>query len=473
MQFNTLEFAIFFSIVYSLYLLSRHRQQNILLLIASYVFYGFWDWRFLSLIAISTIVDYFCGLAIYRENQATRRRLYLIISICTNLGLLGFFKYFNFFAGSFYELASSLGWEVDEFTLYVVLPIGISFYTFQTLSYTVDIYRREIKPTINFLNFAVFVSFFPQLVAGPIERAKNLLPQVERVRRVTQEQFYEGIWLIFFGLFKKIFIADNLAPMVNQVFSQQGSFSGGEAVVAIIAFAFQIYGDFSGYSDIARGVSKLMGFDLMLNFRMPYFSKNPSEFWRRWHISLSTWLRDYLYISLGGNRGSKLVTYRNLMLTMVLGGLWHGAAWHFILWGFYQGLLLIVHRLLRPILVLIQPKGRIATYLWNFFCIVMTFQFVCFGWLLFRAQSFDQVLNITNNIITNFSITERSIVYARDLIFYTSLLLAIQLIKEAYGDMYVVRRIPALIRGGVYLVILSFIVLAGAPGGQEFIYFQF
>ena len=326
-----------------LYFLTQRyfRLQNGILLIASYVFYGFWDWRFLALLFVSTVVDYNLALLIEKSESPGERKALLAASICVNLGILGFFKYFGFFAESFASLLNSFGFQSSTPFFNIVLPVGISFYTFQTMSYTIDVYRRKLPATRNFFDFALFVSFFPQLVAGPIERATKLLPQVLQPRKFSQSNFVEGFYLIILGLFKKVVIADNMAPIVNYIFSRDVStLSGAEVLVGVYAFAFQIYGDFAGYTDIARGVAKWLGFDLMLNFRMPYFATSPSDFWQRWHISLSSWLRDYLYIPLGGNRQGTLLTYRNLMLTMVLGGLWHGAAWTFVAWGFFHGLIL-------------------------------------------------------------------------------------------------------------------------------------
>jgi len=396
-----------------------------------------------------------------------------MLSMCANLGILGFFKYCNFFAESFHDLMLLFGWQVDGMTLQVVLPVGISFYTFQTMSYTIDIYRKEIEPTYQFLDFALFVTFFPQLVAGPVERAKHLLPQVLKKRSVTQEQFNQGCWLIALGLFKKVFVADNLARIVDPVFSHGGSFSGAEVLMAVYAFAFQIYGDFSGYSDIARGVSKLLGFNLMLNFRMPYFASNVSKFWRRWHISLSTWLRDYLYISLGGSQGRRLFICRNLFLTMALGGLWHGASWNFVLWGMFHGVALIIHRVCSPALSSFSFQTAFSRNLWRLMWTCVTFHTVCLGWLLFRAQSFSQITQLLDALFFNFHVTQASLEYAKAIVFYTSFLLLLQLIKEVKKEMYVVFTMPAWVRGGVYLFLLISIALAGAKGGQEFIYFQF
>jgi D-alanyl-lipoteichoic acid acyltransferase DltB (MBOAT superfamily) len=317
--FNSYIFWIFFLAVFALYSLNRRlRWQNSVLLVASYVFYGFWDWRFLGLLFISTVIDFYVARALERTPEEDRRKALLAVSLGANLGILGVFKYLGFFTESMVELLNALGVQSSLNVLEVLLPVGISFYTFQTMSYTIDVYRRQLPATSNFFDFALFVSFFPQLVAGPIERASKLLPQLLQPRTPSNSAFAEGFYLVLLGLFKKIVIADNMAPIVNAVFSRDvATLSGAEVLVGVYAFAFQIYGDFSGYTDIARGVAKWLGFDLMLNFRMPYFAVSPSDFWGRWHISLSSWLRDYLYIPLGGNRRRPLLTYRNLMLTMI------------------------------------------------------------------------------------------------------------------------------------------------------------
>jgi alginate O-acetyltransferase complex protein AlgI len=473
MLFNTSTFAIFFVLTYALYVVTRHRQQNVLLLVASYVFYGWWDWRFLPLLVASTLLDYSCALGMQRTDRPARRRLFLVLSLCGNLGMLGFFKYFGWFSHSFQELATRLGWQVDAFTLHVVLPVGISFYTFQTMSYVIDVYRREVPATRNLLDFAVAVAFFPHLVAGPIQRASSLLPQVQQRRRVTEAQFYQGIWLVFLGLFKKVFIADNLAPIVNHTFAPHSAPSGVQVLIAVYAFAFQIYGDFSGYSDIARGISRLMGFELMLNFRMPYFARNPREFWHRWHISLSTWLRDYLYVSLGGSRRGTVRMYVNLMLTMLLGGLWHGAAWTFVLWGFYQGALLVLYRLFSPAITVARQAFGQAERAWTVLSIGVTFQFVCLGWLIFRADSVAQIVGALRSVV--FAFGDPGIVrgdVAR-LAFYVLPLLGIEIYKEATGDMHAIDRLDWRARGLVYFLMAVLLASAGASGGQQFIYFQF
>ena len=401
MLFNSATFAVFFVTVYALYRASGFNRQNWLLLIASYVFYGAWDWRFLSLLIVSTLVDFSVGRALGRSSDRRRRLWLLRASLLSNLVILGFFKYFNFFIDSANELLSMLGLETSPVILNVVLPVGISFYTFQTMSYTIDVYRGKMEPTDNLRDFAVYVAYFPQLVAGPIERASHLLPIISSPRTIRREQSLEGLWLISWGLFKKVVVADNAARVVNEVFSSDTPSSGLLAIVGIWAFALQIYGDFSGYTDIARGVSKLLGIELMLNFDRPYISRSPAEFWRRWHISLSTWLRDYLYIPLGGNRGTARRTYINLMLVMLLGGLWHGAAWTFVAWGAYHGVLLASHRLTLEHRHKPPATGTIAT-VWKRFAM---FQLVCFGWLLFRASSWTQVRGFTSEILTDWSIT--------------------------------------------------------------------
>jgi len=476
MLFNTLEFGVFFLIVFSLYIFLPHRWQNIILLIASYYFYGCWDWRFLSLILISTIIDYVCGINIHQASSRKKRKLLLTISMLSNLGLLGFFKYFNFFTESFAALLSTVGLHTNMLSLNIILPVGISFYTFQTMSYTIDIYRKEMEPTTNFIDFALFVAFFPQLVAGPIERAKNLLPQVTHARVITSENFYEGSYLIFWGLFKKVFVADNLAKVADTIFATSDVQNGLLTLIGVLAFAFQIYGDFSGYSDMARGLSKLMGFELMVNFNLPYFAVNPSDFWRRWHISLSTWLKDYLYVSLGGNRKGNLATYRNLMLTMLLGGLWHGAGWTFVLWGFYQGAILVVHRFFQPLMRKVyQAQGSFpkAVSLWS--RIIIMFIFANFGWLIFRAQSMEQVKNMFYSLFFNFSFTNFQDVekMLAQLLFYSIPLVIIQFYQFQKNDLMILYRSKIYIKSAVYVALILLFLVVGVQGGKTFIYFQF
>ena len=476
MLFNTLQFAIFFIIVYSLYLAFNHKWQNRMLLVASYIFYGSWDWRFLSLIFISTILDYFCGIIIHESDNARKRKIFLFFSIFVNLAILGFFKYFNFFAGSLQELVNIFGLSIQPRFLQIILPVGISFYTFQTMSYTIDIYYRKMEPTRKFFDFALFVAFFPQLVAGPIERAKHLLPQILSPRKLTLDKFYEGCYLIFWGLFLKVFVADNLAKIVDPVFSSEFPYSGVKILIALYAFAFQIFGDFAGYSNIARGLGKCMGFDIMVNFNLPYFATNPSEFWKRWHISLSSWLRDYLYIPLGGNRKGSFMTYRNLAITMLLGGLWHGAAWTFVVWGGYQGVLLIIHRLFQPLLKKIpSPKNIFIGKIWFLIRVIFFFHLICLGWLIFRSESMTQLYNMLSSLIFNF----RFIRYigiktiSLEVLSFVWLLLGIQIFQYYKNDLMVILKTRTLTRAVIYLTIFYSLILFGVEGGKEFIYFQF
>ena len=402
MVFNSLHFVWFFVVVYGAYRVLPHRAQNWLLLIASYYFYAAWDWRFLGLLVASTLVDFTCARALSRASAPGRRRALLVLSLGFNLTMLGFFKYFNFFADSLHGVFGALGWNVDFVTIRVLLPVGISFYTFVTMSYVIDVYRREIPATRDLLDFAVFVAFFPHLVAGPILRAANLLSQIDSPRHITRDQLRDGAWLIAWGYFQKVFVADNLAGLANSAFDPSGHQTGVNVLLGVYAFAFQIYGDFAGYSNIARGTSKLMGIELIENFRFPYLVRTPQAFWRNWHISLSTWLRDYLYVPLGGSRGSEWQTRRNLFITMVLGGLWHGAAWTFVLWGIYHGLLLIAYRAaertawIRQVIAGAHPVSRIVSW-------AVMFQITCFGWLIFRARSVSQIRDLTTRLVANFA----------------------------------------------------------------------
>jgi D-alanyl-lipoteichoic acid acyltransferase DltB (MBOAT superfamily) len=445
-----------------------------MLLVASYIFYGAWDWRFLGLIAFSTIVDYLLALRIDREIDPALRRRDLIISMVMNLGLLGVFKYLNFFIGSFAALSDSLGIPASLPLLEIVLPVGISFYTFQTMSYTIDVYRRELKPAANFWDFALFVAFFPQLVAGTIERATNLLPEIMQPRTITWDNLSRGAVLCLIGLIKKIVIADAIAPMVDSVYGLDAP-SGGAVLVATWLFAIQIYCDFSGYTDIARGVAKMLGFGLMRNFAQPYFATNPQEFWRRWHISLSTWLRDYLYISLGGNRHGPSRTKINLMATMVLGGLWHGAAWNFVLWGIYQGGLLVAHRQVfgrRKVAVMHGIWGGIMKVI----LIALFFQVVSYGWLLFRADSFAQIVDFTARL-TTIRLSDFADLPMPALPFPALvgllLLLAWDSATEVSGRARFYAGWPAPARGLLWAVMIYALAFGATTASGAFIYFQF
>ncbi|RMB57412.1 MBOAT family protein [Dokdonia sinensis] len=408
MLFNSLEYLVFLPIVFAVYwflLKNTLKGQNIFILLGSYVFYGWWDWRFLSLIAFSTVVDYLIGLSIQGSDARKKRKLLLGISLFVNLGLLGFFKYYNFFIDSWIDAFASFGIAMHKSTLNIILPVGISFYTFQTLSYTIDVYRKKLEATSNFVNFAAYVAFFPQLVAGPIERATNLLPQFAKKREFNQEQGISGINLILWGLFQKVVIADSCAPYVNAIFENYQEMNSLSLLLGAFYFAFQIYGDFAGYSNIAIGSARLLGFDLMRNFNYPYFSRDMAEFWRRWHISLSTWFRDYLYIPLGGSRCSKLNQLRNVLIIFLVSGFWHGANWTFIVWGALHAAFFI------PILLLNSNRRnlnqvamhRLLPKLKELGQMIFTFTLACLAWIFFRADSVSVALDYLKRLFTNVS----------------------------------------------------------------------
>jgi alginate O-acetyltransferase complex protein AlgI len=395
--FNSVTFVAFLAIVLPLHWLVPAGRRNAVLLVASYVFYGWWDWRFLGLIALSTIVDFGISRRLAATTGQGRRKRLLAASLGFNLGVLGVFKYFDFFVDGAVDLANSVGFDTSGAVLGVLLPVGISFYTFQTISYTFDVYRRRVEPSARFLDFATYVAYFPQLVAGPIERAQRLLPRIQDQagRRFPRaERLDRALSLILSGLFKKVVLADGVAPFVNEVFADPERFGPVAVAAGVVGFAIQLYGDFSGYTDIARGVSELFGIDLMVNFRQPYLSRNITEFWRRWHISLSDWLRDYVYIPFGGNRGSSWFVARNLMATMLLGGLWHGASWNFVIWGALHGTALVVHRFVRGGLVpsrVLRPSQLPA--------ILATFLFWCVSMVFFRAATLGDAMDVFTAIL--------------------------------------------------------------------------
>jgi D-alanyl-lipoteichoic acid acyltransferase DltB (MBOAT superfamily) len=446
--------------------------QNILILIASYIFYGWWDWRFLSLIIASTLVDYSIGIMLSKTAINRKRKSLLVLSLIFNLGLLGVFKYYNFFIDNWIDLWGSFGVSMNRSSLNIILPVGISFYTFQTLSYTIDVYRKKLTPTKDFFAFAGFVAFFPQLVAGPIERASNLLPQFYKKRIFNYDLAVSGIKLIFWGLFKKIVIADNCAIYVNDVFQNYQDQSGMTLVVGAICFSFQIYGDFSGYSDIAIGTARLFGFDLMRNFNYPYFSRDIAEFWRRWHISLSTWFRDYLYIPLGGSRGNQLKQIRNVFIIFLVSGFWHGANWTFVFWGGLNALFFI------PLLVFkrnrnhlnIVAETKIFPSLKELWQITFTFIITSFAWIFFRAESLQHAFDYI-----------RAIAYS-DTFFssnfkgkFVLILMLIFLLIEWFSRK---SEIPIIFRNKyrMFFYILTFfslIYFSSSGKATSFIYFQF
>ncbi len=468
MLFNSLDFAIFFAVVFAAYLALPHRGQNILLLVASYFFYGCWDYRFLSLIALSTTADFFIAQRLAATDDPIRRKRLLLLSCATGLGILGFFKYFNFFVGSAEALLQQVGLDPGGWRLNIVLPVGISFYTFQSMSYTIDVYHRRMEPTRSFVDYALFVSLFTQLVAGPIERASHLLGQVAAPRRVVWENVQTGAWLFFWGLFKKLVIADNFAVIADGVFAGDQPWTLWTVLLGVYAFAFQIYCDFSAYSDMARGLGFFLGFDIMINFRNPYFATNPSDFWRRWHISLSTWLRDYLYIPLGGNRKGPRRTYFNLMATMVLGGLWHGAAWTFVWWGVFHGALLAVHRAVsgdrRE-----TPRTGFAR-LWR---IIAMFHAVCFSWLLFRAESMGVVVGMLRGAAADTNWIPICSDWVVQMALLASPLALVQVLQEKTGDPLAPMKLSLFPRVALYGSLLVMLVGLANTGSRAFIYFQF
>lgn len=470
MLFNTAIFFSFLIIAWSLYRLLSFRSQNLLLLFASYFFYGWWDWRFLSLLWLSTIVDYFCGRLL---PVSKNKKKILAVSIFTNLGILFAFKYYNFFIESASNFLELFGFQSNFPFLEIVLPLGISFYTFQTLAYTIDIYRGKSQPEYNFISFALYVTYFPQLVAGPIERAGKLLPQINQNRVITQSNLAAGFQLMVTGYVKKVFIADGVSPVVDKIFFDPQGFSGITLLTGVYLFALQIYGDFSGYTDIARGTSRLFGIELGRNFRQPYLAPNITEFWRRWHISLSTWLRDYLYISLGGNRVSRFRTQLNLMITMLLGGLWHGASWNFFIWGGLHGTYLIAHK------VVIQTGKKFSKYPNQFYLpgqfvgVFFTFNLVCLTWVFFRAESLAQATSILENIFSLNPGTDDPLAFLYLAIFGGFVFLTDLLTKRQDQETVFPQINSSWLRGFIYAFFAYLALCVGTSNIERFIYFQF
>lgn len=479
MLFNSLDFALFLPLVFILYWFITNRNlkiQNLLIVLASYFFYGWWDWRFLSLIMFSTLVDYSVGIALAKQENDTKRRLLLWTSILVNLGFLGFFKYYNFFLDNFVTAFTFFGTEIQANSLNIILPVGISFYTFQTLSYTIDVYRKKLEPTKDIIAFSAFVSFFPQLVAGPIERASDLLPQFYKKRIFDYSKAADGVRQILWGLFKKMVIADNCAEYANQIFNNSVDFDGSTLFLGALFFTFQIYGDFSGYSDIAIGTSRLFGFNLKQNFAFPYFSRDIAEFWRRWHISLSTWFRDYLYIPLGGSRGSTWTKVRNTFAIFLVSGFWHGANWTFIAWGALNAIYFL------PLLLRKKNRvymGPIATkYYFPSFkeggSILITFFLTVLAWVFFRAENIAHALNYITEIFSMSLFTKPEILPKQLII-----LIVVFLIVEWFGKdgLYALDGLNK-IKSSFIKISLSFIliivtILYMSTTEQEFIYFQF
>ena len=477
MLFNSIQFFVFFVIVYGLYLGLKHKWQNRMLLVASYLFYASWDWRFLSLIFISTVLDYFCGLKIHDAKSKKERKWFAFLSVFINLTILGIFKYFNFFVGNLQALLSVLGVTLEPRYYDIILPMGISFYTFQSMSYTLDIYRRELVPSRSLPDFALYVSFFPQLVAGPIERAKRLLPQILAPRTLTPEKIYEGSFLIFWGLFLKAYVADNLASVVDPFYSSQPPYNGARALIATYAFTLQIFCDFAGYSSVARGLGKLMGFDIMVNFNMPFFVTNIQDYWNRWHISLSSWLRDYVYVPMVGGmrriRGNTRL-YLALMISMVLIGLWHGAAWTYVIFGVYYGALLSVYLFIRLHgRRWIQPKSALGQGLWLTVRMVFMFHLIVIGMMIFRSQYPMQSIEILQGVLTSFQLSSEAGSALNAFLWYSWALIIVESVKFARNDGLYFYKAPFLVRTPFYLVCFYLFMMYGITDGKEFIYFQF
>ena len=476
MLFNSIEFLLFLPTIFILYWFVFNKNlkyQNTLILVSSYVFYGWWDYRFLSLIFLSTIVDYVIGLSISNQSSKKKQKLLLWGSVLFNLSVLGFFKYYNFFVDSWVELFSSVGYEIKSvWTLNIILPVGISFYTFQTMSYTIDIYRKKLEPTKDFISFASFVSFFPQLVAGPIERASNLLPQILKKREFQYDQVIQGLKLILWGMFKKVVIADSLAPIVDDIFSNYQDFGGGTLWLGAIYFSFQIYCDFSGYSDIAIGTSKLLGFELMSNFKFPYFSRNIGEFWRRWHISLSTWFRDYLYIPLGGSQEGKWKSIRNIFIIFLVSGFWHGANWSFIFWGLFHSILFLPTFMFnknRNYTSSIIAANTLLPSLKEFISVGTTFLLVTIGWVFFRSESIGDSFSYLTSMISNINIVTH---LSPKINFYILVLVLVDW-TQRFDERNLFVTFPKLIFK-IFVIICVFLILINfKKESQQFIYFDF
>jgi len=473
MTFNSMLFAVFFAVVVPVYFLTPPRLRWCLLLPASYFFYMCWRPEYGVLILITTTVDYLCALRIARSDRPRIRKLLLTVSVVADLGMLFSFKYFNFVTDSLRSVGLYFDVPIEIPHLNVLLPVGISFYTFQSMSYTIDVYRGQMQPERHFGLYALYVSFFPQLVAGPIERGTHLLPQFRQTFTFDPARVWSGLQLMGWGLFKKVVIADRLAIYVNSVYNNVPEHTGPSYVLATYFFAFQIYCDFSGYSDIAIGAARVMGFDLMQNFRRPYFATTIVDFWRRWHISLSTWLRDYLYIPLGGNRMGVRRMYVNLMITMLLGGIWHGAAWTFVIWGALQGIMLCLSKLTLPARDRLIGRLRLPAGLVHAIRVFVTFHLVCLSWVFFRSNTVQDSFHILTHLTTGWPRPFLDVPTMAYGLLGLVVLLAVQLLQTRGLVQETLARQVLPVRWGVCAFILFAIVLLGVDGKTQFIYFQF
>lgn len=482
MLFNSIGFVIFLPVVFLLYWFLTNKNlklQNILLLLSSYFFYACWDWRFLFLLMFSTLLDYFTGLKMQDANNQKRKRFWFWLSVAVNLGFLGIFKYYNFFAESFAETISHVGLQVNPWTLKVILPVGISFYTFHGLSYVIDIYKGRIKAESNVVDYAVFVSFFPLLVAGPIERATHLLPQIKKRRTFDYTKAVDGLKQILWGLFKKIVIADNCAEFANQIFNNSADQSGSNLALGAIFFAFQIYGDFSGYSDIAIGTARLFGIDLLRNFAFPYFSRDIAEFWRRWHISLSSWFKDYLYIPLGGSKGGNWMRIRNTFIIFIVSGFWHGANWTFIVWGALNALFILPSIIMKTNRNNLETvaQGNLLPTVKEFFQMTITFTLAVFAWIFFRAENITHALSYISGIFSKSLFSIPTITPHFPVLIIIILIIIFTIIEwlgreQQYAIAMLGTKWKSSLRYAMYYaIIIAIFWFAGKD--QQFIYFQF
>ena len=475
MLFNSLAFFAFIGIFYPVYFLLKGKARLWLCLVGSYFFYGYLDPRFLLIIITSTLIDYSIGLMLDKEVEEKRRKRLLTISMVVNLGFLAIFKYFNFFVESFQDLVLSMGMTPSFNTFNIILPAGISFYTFQSMSYTIDVYYKKIPVEPDLARFATFISFFPQLFAGPIVRAKEFLPQFKMDKKFDWNRFNSGVGQMLWGFFKKIVVADSLAPFIDQCFAAPETFSSMHLMVGVIFYSFQIYCDFSGYSDIAIGLARTMGFDFPDNFKTPYFSKGFSEFWQRWHITLSSWFRDYLYIPLGGSRNGTFNTYKNTMLTNLLSGLWHGASWVFVFWGFLHGIYIIIQRLIGPYFGKLMDAMRLPKMGRAGINIFLVYTATCFAWIFFRATDFNNALEVISGIGKFENFTFGSIVnkfwFVKGVL-VVGLLLLVEITNVKFNFGQLVKKQP-IFRAVSFATVMMLIAFFGTFGGNAFIYFVF
>ncbi len=478
MLFNSIDFALFLPLVFLLYWFVVNKNlkfQNILLLVSSYFFYACWDWRFLFLLMFSTLLDFYSGIKMEEADTAKNRKFWFWSSIIINLGFLGVFKYYNFFAESFALAVGNLGFTVNPSTIMVILPVGISFYTFHGLSYVIDIYKDRIKAERNFVDYSVFVSFFPLLVAGPIERATHLLPQIQKTRVFDYTKAVDGLRQILWGLFKKVIIADQCAIVANQIFNNSSDYSGSTLLLGAVFFTFQIYGDFSGYSDIALGTARLFGIDLLRNFAFPYFSRDIAEFWRRWHISLSSWFKDYLYIPLGGSKGGTWMKIRNTFIIFLVSGFWHGANWTFVIWGFLNALYImpsIIFNNNRNNMDTVA-KGKLFPTIKELLAMGITFSLTVFAWIFFRAENVSHAFGIISEIGSS-SLFSKPSIFPKMILFLLLIFMIIEWLgrEEQFAIAKLGIKWPRSIKWGFYFILI-FAIFYFIGEEQQFIYFQF